>query len=170
MNTLSEGIGPLNLSDADTSGFEAVEPATYNAVVHELKWDATKGGPNAKLPKGTPMLRVQFRLTDDEVDNRRVFTQFAIPPADHDAKKAAKMKGMLVRFLVALGEEESKVMSKKYDIDFDDLTGRECVVTVGKEPKRDGSTNEVIEGEYNNPVKGVKPAGSRTSSGAPSLL
>jgi hypothetical protein len=93
-----------------------------------------------------------------------VFVTYVVPPKDYDAGKAAKMKGMLARFFMALGDSEETVRGKNFDPDFDDYIGRECVVVVGKEQKRtrDG---DIIEGEFNNPVKGVKPAGS--IAGAP---
>lgn len=161
------GLGPLNLADADLSVFEAIEPGRYNAVVHEIKLDAVKNtSGTGRMPAGTPMIKIQYRLTDEGVDNRRVFQTLVIPPADYDAAKAAKMKGMIVRFFVALGFPEDTVLNKKFNIDdaLLDAQGRECVVQVGKEPKKDAQGN-VVEGEWNNPVKGVKPAGSATTSG-----
>lgn len=163
-------IGPLNLGDADTSGFEPLEAGRYNAEVFEMKMDAVKNASGqGKMPAGTPMIKVQFKLTDEGVHNRRVFSQYILPPKDYDQAKAAKIKGMLVRFLTAIGEDETKVKSAKYAPDFEDFVGRECVVVVGKEPKKDQNGN-VVEGEYNNPVKGVKEAGSIAGTGGGGLL
>jgi len=153
--------GLLNLSNADMSGFEPLNPGRYNAEVFEISIDAVKNA-GGKTPVGTPMIKVQFKLTGNEGDgleNRRVWTQFVVPPKDYDAGKAAKMNGMIARFFVALGDPEETVRSKNFDPDFQDYVGRPCVVVVGKEQKRtrDG---EIIEGEFNNPVKGIKPAGS----------
>lgn len=169
------GLGPLNLSDADTRGFEAIEAGRYPAVIHEMKMDAVKNtSGQGKMPAGTPMVKVQFKITDEQLKEEkgyepRVFAQYILPPADYDKEKAAKIKGMFVRFLTAVGEDEAKVKSAKYDPDFEDFIGRECVVVVGKEPKQDQSGN-IIEGEYNNPVKGVKEAGSITGSNGGGLL
>lgn len=160
--------GLLNLSDADLSGFEPLEPKQYNAEVLEIKMDAVKNtSGEGKMPAGTPMIKVQFKITDEGAVNRRVFTSMVIPPASYDPGKAAKMKGMIARFFIALGDTEEAVRSKDFDPDLEDYVGRACVVSVGKEQKRtrDG---EVVEGEWNNPVKSVKPAGSiagATSSG-----
>jgi|SRR5215831_3041278 len=159
--------GLLNLSDADLSGFEPLDPGRYNARIHEITMDAVKNTDGTgKMPAGTPMVKVQFRLTDEApLLNRALWVTYVIPPKDYDAGKAAKMKGMLARFFMALGDSEETVRDKNFDPDFEDYINRECVVVVGKEPKktRDG---EVIEGEFNNPVKGVKPAGSiATTSG-----
>jgi Protein of unknown function (DUF669) len=168
---MADGIGPLNLADADMKGFEPLEPGRYNAEVFEITMDAVRNPTGTgKMPAGTPMVKVQFKITDEGVENRRVWSQYIIPPKNYDAAKAAKIKGMLARFFVALGESEEKVLSKSFEPDLEDYVGRECVVVVGREPKRDGSTGEIIEGEYNNPVKGVKPAGSIVGTSGGQLL
>lgn len=157
------GLGPLDLSNADMKGFDPLEPGRYNAEVVEITMDAVKN--EGKTPIGTPIVKFQFKITDEEYDNRRVWTQFVVPPKDYDKAKAAKMKGMLARTFIALGTPEEEVLAKNFDPDFDDYIGVACVVTVGKEPKKDRQGN-TIEGEYNNPVKSVKPAGSEVASSA----
>ena len=161
--------GLLNLSDADMGGgFEALEPGRYNAEVFDIAWDAVKNA-GGKTPVGTPMMKVEFRLTDESANNRHAWTQFVVPPKDHDKEKAAKMKGMIARFFVALGDTEEAVRSKDFDPDFEDYKGRPCVVVLGKEQKRNRD-GDIIEGEYNNPVKGIKPAGSVVGSTSTGLL
>lgn len=155
---MSSALGPLNLSDADIKGFEALDPGRYNAEVFEITMDAVKND-TGKMPIGTPMMKVQLKLTDEGVENRRVFTQYVIPPADYDAKKRNTMNGMVARFFIALGEDEKKVTSGKFDPDFEDFKGRPCVVTLSKEEYPPES------GEWQNRVKGIKPAGSDTGSG-----
>lgn len=160
--------GPLNLSGADLEGFKPLDANRYNAEVFEMSMDAVKNADGqGKLPAGTPMIKVQFKLTDEGVENRRVFSQYVLPPDGYDEKKAATMKGIVANFFIALGVPEADVLSKKFAPDFEDFIGRACVVVVGKVPKktRDGS---VVEGEWNNPVNGVKPAGSIATSGAAS--
>jgi hypothetical protein len=155
-------IGPLNLSDADLSGFEPLNPGRYNAEVFEITMDATKR--DGKVPMGTRMMKIQFKLMDESVINRRVWTQYVIPPEDHPKEKREKMNGMIVRFFIAVGDPEETVRSGSFDPDFEDYKGRPCVVIVGKEPKKDQNGN-IIEGEFNNPVKGVKAAGSIVTTG-----
>ena len=171
---MSTGLGPLNLQDADMQGFEAVDPGRYNVEVFEVTMDAVKNTRgDGKMPAGTPMIKIQFKATEDNpegLNNRRFFTQFVIPPKDYDKGKASKMKGMLARALIALGEPEEQVLGKGYEPDLEDLVGRACVIQVGREQKLDGNTREPIEGEYNNPVKGIKPAGSGTGSSDSDLL
>lgn len=153
--------GPLDLSDANLDGFKPLDPARYNAEIFEVSWAATNN-PEGKMPVGTPMMKVQFKLVDEPNENRRVFTQFVIPPKDYDPKKRATMTGMLVRFFIELGFKEEDVKKAKFmdNLDFEDLKGMPCVVILGKEPKKD--SNGIIEGEFNNPVKGIKKAGSLT--------
>jgi hypothetical protein len=169
--------GPLNLADADLKGFDAVEAGAYNCTVFAMTLEAVKNtSGQGKMPAGTPMIKVQFATTEDNEGveaNRRFFSQYIIPPADYDASKAAKMKGMLARVFIALGESEEDVRNKKFNPDFEDYVGRECVVIVGREPKktRDSSGELVtVPDEYNNPVKGVKPAGSMVGSSDTGLL
>jgi hypothetical protein len=51
------------------------------------------------------------------------------------------------------------VLNNGFDPDFQDYIDVPCVVVVGKEPKKT-SEGVVIDGEFNNPVKGVKAAGT----------
>jgi Protein of unknown function (DUF669) len=156
----------LNLSDADVQGFEALDSGTYPAEVFEVIDKETKGGENAKLPKGTPMMNVQFRLFPDDSEhayhNRRVFNQFVIPPEKVNGKKyehRAMMLGQIVRFLVAIGYTEEEVMSDNFETDYEDMKGRPCKVTVGKREYPAGS------GEFVNDVKGVKPPSGDEGTG-----
>lgn len=152
-------LGPLDLGDADTTGFKPLDARRYPAVVFAMSNDAVKNTTGrGSLPAGTLMVKVQFRITE-EIDgstNRRVFANYyPVPPKGHDKQKAQKMKGMFVNLLVALDEDEEKIRSKGYEPDYEELIGRPCVVVVGKEQKKT-SEGEVIEDEWNNPVKGVK--------------
>lgn len=168
--------GPLNLGDANLKGFDAVDPGRYNAEVFEMSLDAVKNASGTgKMPAGTPMIKIQYKLlsdangTTDGIENRRVFQTLVIPPKDYDAGKAATMKGMIARLFIALGTAEETVVSDSFNPDFEDYVGLPCVLVLGKEPKKDMSGN-VVEGEFNNPVKGVKPAGSLAGSEAGSLI
>lgn len=153
---MADGLGPLNLADADIEGFAPLDAGRYDAEVFEIKMDATKN--EGKMPIGTPMIKIQFKLTGEGVENRRVFTQFVVPPNNYDKKKAATMKGMIARFFMALGDTEETVRSKNFNPDFQDYLGRPCVVTLSKEEYPAGS------GEFQNRVKGIKAAGTLTGN------
>jgi len=161
-------IGPLDLSNANTSGFEAVDAGKYDAAVAEMSWDQVKNE-GGKTPVGTPMLKVRFKLLrnlagdTDGIEGKSVFASYVVPPKDYDPKKAAIMQGMIANLFIGLGDNEEDVKSKKFEPDFQDYIERECIVTVGREPKKD-QTGSIIEGEYNNPVKGVRPTGSVTAA------
>lgn len=162
------GHGPLNLSDADLKGFEALPVGRYNAAIYEITWDAVKNA-GGKMPIGTPIMKVTYTLTDEGMNNRRAWQQFVVPPNDYDAKKRATMTGMIARFFIALGFTEEQVTGKKFQPDFEDLKGRPVVITLGREPKKDQNGN-VIPDEYNNPVKGVKAPGEATVGAGGGIL
>lgn len=156
--------GPLDLGDADTRGFAPLDPGNYNAEIVQLDWDATTN-PNGNLPVGTPMLKIQVKILNPEIDgevidqDRRAFAQYFSPPRSYDARKRATMLGMMARFFMALGYQEEEVKSSNFNPNFEDLKNLPVVVTLGKEPKktRDGV---VIEGEFNNPIKSFRAAGT----------
>lgn len=158
----------LDLSKADTSGFDALPSGTYDCEVVEVTMKETKGGENAKLPKGTPMFNVQFKVIgkDGEIGesyehyNRRLFSTYVIAPDKVDGKKyehKAKMDGMLVKFFTAIGYDEAEVTGGGFDPDLNDLKGRECRVTAKMKPKYNTAPEDK---EFDNEVSSVKPAGA----------
>lgn len=158
----------LDLSKADTSGFEPMDSGTYDATVFEVTLKETKGGPEAKLPKGTPMWNVQFRIgnqTKPEYENRRCFRQYVIAPARVDGKvndKKAVSDGMIVKLLTDMGYNEDDVKSGKFNPDFADMAGRPVRVTVKKKIKYGSNPDD---NEFDNEVVGTKPASGSTTGG-----
>lgn len=142
----------LDLSGADTSGFEALPTGSYNCNVYEAEMTEVSG--SGKLPAGTPMVKVQFRVKEGEDHAGHPFwTNYPLP--DKEYENAAKTLGNFVNFLVAVGEDADKIKAKGFDITkLSSLEGRECVVRVTREEYPKDS------GDYTNRVKGVKPAGS----------
>src|SRR4051794_9000571 len=101
----------LNLTDHQEMSNDAVPRGRYYAEVVDLDERETKN--EGKLPKGTPMIFAHFKVIgkggDDggengvsEFYNRRVFTNFIIPPDDYDPKSAKFMRGRLVSFFKAV--------------------------------------------------------------------
>lgn len=154
-------MSTLDLSGADLKGFTPVPAGSYPCRVFEASMGETGGG--GKLPQGTPKLMLTFVVTEGEYEKRRFWGNYSIPPNDYE--NAATLKGMLVRALTALGYDEKKLTSGKFQLDVDDIVGRECVVTVKVEPRFGGE-----EGEMTNTVTGIKPAGSATGSSKGGLL
>lgn len=143
----------LDLSDADTSGFQPIPPGSYNASVFETDVVETQGG--GKLPAGVKMAKIRFAVQDEPHVGHPLFTNYPLPSAE-ESENASRMLGSFVNFLVALGYDEAKIKSKGFDLEnLDELEGKECVVRV--------AIGE-YQGDPTNQVKGVKPAGSPTSS------
>lgn len=143
---MSEGMGPLNLSDADTTGFDPVPSGQYKVEVFECK-PVKIESEDGKLPEGTPGYAVQLKVIGDtegnegeeyEYYNRRAFTRFYLPGEGYDKSKAQRMKGMFVKFLLAIGYEESEVMSGEFNFDPSDAEDREAVATLGIQPEQGG--------------------------------
>lgn len=154
----------LDLSGADTSGFEALPTGAYDCTVYEVEMTEVSG--SGKLPAGTPMVKVQFRVKEgEEHAGHPIWTNYPLP--DKNYENHAKTVGNFVNFLVAVGEDADKVKSKGFDQSkLGTLEGRECVVRVTREEYPKDS------GDYTNRVKGVKPAGSAKgkAGSAPGLM
>lgn len=142
-----EQNGPLDLSGADTTGFDPVPSGQYKVEVLEFKPTSIAEDTEGKLPPGTPGYAVQLKIVgnaegdegeDYEYFNRRVFTRFYLPDETYDKTKGARMKGMFVKFLTAVGYEESEVMSGTFQLDPDDVEGREAIATLGIQPEQGG--------------------------------
>ena len=163
--------GLLNLTDGNEKGFDPLPPGAYLCEVFSVEMAETKG--EGKLPK-SPMLKVQWKVLstrdgetevfDEEdgkatkLENRRFFGQNVMPPKEIDGKPYEHyemMLGQVVRLFLALGYDEKEVKNPKgFDPDFDDMVGRQAIVTVGRDM------------EYgSNPVKGVKPVGDAVVAG-----
>jgi len=139
-------MGPLDLSGADLTGFDPVPSGQYKVEVFEFK-PVKIDKEDGKLPEGTPGYAVQLKVVGDtegaegedyEYFNRRVFTRFYLPGGDYDKSKAARMKGMFVKFLLAVGYDEAEVTGGAFSVDPDDVVDRECVATLGIQPEQGG--------------------------------
>lgn len=139
---MSEALGPLNLSDADTTGFEPIPSGTeVRAEVFEATTVSIEKE-DGKLPQGTPGVKIQAKILNEgegsQYFNRRVFNNYWLPGEGYDNDKAAKMKGMFVNFLIAIGYEKDEVMGGSFNLDLDDMQGREFILRVGVQPAREG--------------------------------
>jgi len=171
---MGEGLG-LNLAGADLAGtdFEPIPSGTYHCTVFKMEMKRTKGGPNASLPKDTPMINVQLRVEQEKdadgemkVKNRRLFRQLIIAPAKVGGKPYEHKKTMdriLGQFFKCVGFSEEEILSGDFNPDFDDIKGRDILVVVGQKQKY-----QAEEGVMDNEVKGFKPYGE--SNGSPSLV
>jgi hypothetical protein len=168
-----EGI--VDLTDRDdevgSGGFTAVPSGSYNCTVDDADWKyVSKTG--GKLPEGTPGLNVRFRVNADEPERRGIkvanqcfFNTYWIPPKDYDAEAAKKLRGALANFLRSAGVTDEKLNSKKFDLnnEKDEIIGNPLVVVVSKK------WNDYTD-QDDNPVMGVKPAGSASKTTAGAVL
>lgn len=174
-DSMVEFEGVVDLTDRDDSvgegGFQAVPSGSYNCTVDDADWKyvSSVGG---KMPEGTPGLNIRFRVDQDEPERRGVkvanqcfFKTYWIPPKDYDAEAAKKLRGALANFLKAAGVPDDKLNSKKFNLndEKDEIIGNPLVVVVGK--KHNDYTDQ-----DDNPVMGVKPAGSLAKTAAGSVL
>ncbi|MEM4409566.1 MAG: DUF669 domain-containing protein [Candidatus Caldarchaeum sp.] len=149
----------LDLSGADTTGFQPLPAGSYNASVYDIELSETRGG--GKLPAGVPMVRVRFSVLDPPYEGRALFVNYPLPNADQ-SDNSSRLLGSFLNFLAALGENPDTLRKKGFDLrKLDELVGRECVVRV--------AVSE-WDGEPTNTVRGVKPAGSPVSAGGSDLL
>lgn len=150
----------LDLSQAESGGFDALDSGTYSATVKEVTMSETKGREGAALPAGTPMLKVQFRIDEEPYNNRRVFSQYVFAGAKKaDGSKnenQQKTLGIFVSFLEAIGYDPAEIKSGKFALaeEMDNMLGRPCRVAVKKKQKY-GTKPE--DNEWDNEVTGVKP-------------
>jgi hypothetical protein len=66
------------------------------------------------------------------------------------------MNGILYRTLLAFGYTKEEMEAGDFDLDYEDLKGRQAIATVSREEYTDPDTEEKI---LQNRVKGLKPAG-----------
>lgn len=161
----------LDLSGADTSGFDPIDPDRYPATVWEANWEKTKPDSTGAYGPNWPYINVQFKvegakLNGQEVGDRRVFAKyFPKAPQGYDAQKAAKSQGSFVNFLVGLGFKEEDIKKADFTLDFEAMKGKPCVVVVSRDAI--AGTDPPV---YTNNVKGVKAAGTDTSAPSASGL
>lgn len=172
---MGEGLG-LNLAGADLTGsdFDAIPSGTYHCQVFKMEMKQTKGSEGSVLPKGTPMINVQFQVVQEKdaneemvVKNRRLFRQLIIAPAKIGGKAYEHKKVMdriLGQFFKCVGYSEDEILSGEFNPDFDDIKGRDILVVVGQKQKYNAE-----EGVMDNEVKGFKPYGGDTN-GSPALV
>jgi hypothetical protein len=70
------GITEDALSSASSSSgpMQAIPAGSYNASIFDVKQEEVRSGPN----EGKPRLNVQFRISDGQYENRRVFAYIAL--------------------------------------------------------------------------------------------
>jgi len=150
----------LNLTEFEEQNFEALAPGKYFANVYEIEDRETGGGPDAKMPGGTPMIWVHFQIEgrvgeddgpneDSPYYNRRAFRNMVIPPADYDRKAAKAMNGMIVSFFKALDVPEDVITSGEWEPDLQEFVEKRLIIQLNRKPNK-------MTGELDNNVTGYR--------------
>jgi hypothetical protein len=151
----------LNLTDYEESNFDAIPPGKYFASIYEIEERETQGGPDAKMPEGTPMIWVHFliegKVGEDEGPNedspyygKHAFRNMVIPPEDYGDKKAMKaMNGMIVSFFKSLGVSEETITNGEWEPDLNEYVENKLVIQLNRRPNK-------MTGELSNNVVSFK--------------
>lgn len=157
----------LDLTEREDSA--PVPAGRYRVSVADAEERSTSG--DGKLPEGTPMiwtrLRIEEPLFDPEDDEgnpvdtvgRSVFNQTVVPPKEIDGqpyKNYKMMNGILFRTLLAFGYTKEDLESGDFELDADELKGKQTIATVARREWTDPDTDEVV---VLNDVKSLKPVG-----------
>jgi hypothetical protein len=160
----------LDLTDREDVSFEAIPSGKYHVKVKDAEERETTG--KGKLPKGTPMISLQLQVikplfdTEEKVENRVVFNQIVIPPekiGNKNYENYKMMNGILFRSLEALGYSQEQLESGEFELDYEDLVGRECEITVRKYQWTNPEDPEDIR--MQNEVTGMKPLKAEHATG-----
>jgi len=89
MTNISFNITEEALASSGGS-YDPVPAGSYNATIFNIESEQVKSGPN----EGKPRFNVQFRLTGDKVDNRRVFSYVPLYVANDFWKTQAFFKSL----------------------------------------------------------------------------
>lgn len=121
-------------------GFEPIPAGTYAATVFE--GEVKEAGPEAKHP-GSQYIAWTFKIQEEPYVGRQAWLNSSL---------VDKALPMLKRFLKAVGYTDDQLNTPEFELDLDDVKGRECriVLTVGTNPRTD---------EPNNSIKRVLPPG-----------
>lgn len=129
------------------SQYTVVPAGSYNATIFDVKSETVKAGPN----EGKPRFNVQFRLTGEGVENRRVFGYVSLYVAGDFWKTQS--------FFSALGYD---VKSGKFTVpDTNDLLGKPIGVRVKVGKDQNGADRNEVAG-FDKPAE--QSAGSLLES------
>lgn len=74
MTNISLNFTAEDLASTGGGEYSVIPAGSYNATIYEVKQETVKSGPN----EGKPRFNVQFRISDGQYENRRVFGYVAL--------------------------------------------------------------------------------------------
>jgi len=141
----------VDLSAID-SGFDLIPSGKYPARITD--GEVREAGPNAKYP-GSEYINWEFTLTEDagEYAGRKQWTNTSLrPEALFGLKALLESSGLW---------NKEELNAPDFDFDIDELFGEEVTLVVAVTQ---------YQGEDQNTVKRIRPAGQATGSAGSSLL
>ena len=115
---------PLNLSSADTSGFEPFKSGLQEVMVTKIDDVVIKNeSGEGTYPAGTPGFNFEFTVQGGEFEGRKVWNNYWLPSAEFIASQDAEGQrksnfavGRFARALIALGYAEKDVKCGKVQV------------------------------------------------------
>ena len=134
------------------AGFEVMPKGVYTLEV--LDATETKTGPDSKNP-GSDMIKLELGVIDDEQwEGRKLWQNIVF---------TEKSKGMVKANLLALGYSEDELDDPDFEVDADDLIGRQCQAIVNVKVNPDTKDLPPAQQEQQNNIRRLLPVGSGQS-------
>jgi hypothetical protein len=149
----------INLTDVEVRDFEAIPAGKYIVEFTDYEDRETKGGENAKLPAGTPMINWEMTIVrnvngDETHKGRRVWMNTII----HE-RTLFNLKGVLL----ACGWNENDLQGE-IDFEQNQVIGNQVVANVTRREYPPES------GNFTNDVRNVKSVATAAKEESSSLL
>jgi hypothetical protein len=139
MSNISFNITAEALAANTSTDYSPVPAGSYNATIFDIKSETVKSGPN----EGKPRFNIQFRISEGQHENRRVFGLVALYVAGDFWKTQS--------FFSALGYD---LKSGKFEVpEINELLGKPIGVRVKIGKDQNGEDRNEIAG-FDKPAKG----------------
>jgi hypothetical protein len=141
-----------NDPDANTEvkTFVDVKPGTYNVTVEDITDTDDDGEPLVTSPDSPkypscPMVKWTFLITEEgPFEGQRMWRNSLLHPA---------LIGYFIQMLVALGFDEAEITAEGYELDYNEVKGKDARIKVGFPKKRDSENPDRTE------IKRLLPVG-----------
>lgn len=139
MSNISFNITEEALATTSGGDYSPIPAGSYNATVYDIKQEEVKSGPNA----GKPRFNIQFRISEGQHENRRVFGYIALYVAGDFWKTQS--------FFSALGYD---MKSGKFEVpEVNELLGKAVGIRVKVGKDGNGEDRNEVAG-FDKPAKG----------------
>jgi hypothetical protein len=132
----------IKLNFSDDANFSGNTPeGNYDLTITNVTPIKTDNSDGTKaMPHETPGMLVEFTVEGPSHVGMKEYTRFYFPPEDY--KNKATQDGILGRFLITCGYDESDIKSGSFELEPDDLVGKCFTGHIGPQ-KKNPDFNEV---------------------------